>query len=131
MATDAVAGKGGDDGGAERAGKHRRRQTAAESEQDERAASDSRRAEELRRQLERATAAQQQSYIDGKGGFGSEAALSVAAQGFVLQVQRAQAQAGEMGIEPRAQDGRTLLELSPAELVQWERDNLGDGEMRD
>ncbi len=104
---------------------------AAETEHEERTAADARRAEELRKQLEQASAAQEQFYRDGKGGFGSEAALSVAAQSFVLQVQRVQAQAGEMGIEPRAQDGRTLLELSPAELEQWVRDNLGDDEMRD
>ncbi len=120
-----------DDGDGGRAGKHRRRQSAAESEQEERNASDARRAEELRRQVERASEAQEQSYREGRGGFGSEAALSAAAQGFVLQVQRAQAQASELGVEPRAQDGRTLLQLSPAELEQWVRENLGDDTMRD
>ncbi len=114
-----------------RAGKHRRRHTAAEAERDERAESDNRRADELRRQLAQATAAQERSYQEGKGGFGSEAALSAAAQGFVLQVQRAQAQAHERGIEPVAADGRTLLELSPAELVQWETDNLRDDQMHE
>jgi hypothetical protein len=53
----------------------------------------------------------------------------MAAQSFVLEVQRAQAQAGEMGVEARAQDGRSLLELSPAELRQWVQDNLEDGAM--
>ncbi len=120
----------GDDDG-NRAGKHRRRQTEAEAAEEGRAASDIRRAQELQRQLEQASAAQEQSYKDGNGGFGSEAALSVAAQSFVLQVQMVQAQAGEMGVEPRAQDGRTLLELSPAELRQWAQENLGDDEMRD
>ncbi len=127
----AAAGMEEDDGDATRAGKHRRRHTAAEVEQEERAASDNRRAEELRMQFEQAAAAQERSFRDGKGGFGSEAALSVAAQGFVLRVQRVQAQAGEMGVEPLAQDGRTLLELSPAELKQWVRDNFGDDGMCD
>ncbi len=129
--TPAAAEGDADDGGATRAGKHRRLQTAAEADEEERAASDTKRAEEFKKQVERATAAQEQSFRDGKGGFGSEAALSAAAQGFVLRVQRVQAQAGEMGIEPRAQDGRTLLELSPAELEQWVHNNLGDDEMRD
>ncbi len=120
-----------DDGDGARAGKHRRRQTEAEAAGEERAATDARRAWELQRQLEQASAAQERSYRDGNGGFGSEVALSVAAQGFVLQVQRVQAQAGEMGVEPRAEDGRTLLQLSPAELNQWAHDNLGDSAMRD
>ncbi len=94
-------------------------------------AADARRAEELHRQLQIASAAQEQSYREGGGGFGSEAALSVAAQRFVLDVQRAQAQASEMGVEARAEDGRSLLELSPAELRQWMDVHLdGDG-MRD
>jgi hypothetical protein len=112
-----------------RAGKHRRRQTETEAKEEERNASDARRAQELRRQLEQATAAQEQSYRDGNGGFGSEAALSMAAQSFVLEVQRAQAQASELGIEPRAQDGRYLLQLSPAELKQWIQDNLDNDAM--
>ncbi len=58
-------------------------------------------------------------------------ALSLAAQKFALDVQRAQAQAGELGIEPRAEDGRTLLELSPAELKQWVEDHLEEDDMRD
>ncbi len=98
---------------------------------DARKAADAKRAEELHRQLQIASAAQEQSYREGGGGFGSEAALSAAAQKFVLDVQRAQAQANEMGIEARAQDGRSLLQLSPAELRQWMEVHLeGDG-MRD
>ncbi len=124
-ATD-MAAEGGDE---TRAGKHRRRQTEAEARDEERVASDARRAQELRWQLEQASAAQERSYRDGNGGFGSEAALSMAAQSFVLEVQRAQAQAGEMGVEARAQDGRSLLELSPAELRQWVQDNLEDDAM--
>ncbi len=113
----------GADGG-ERAGKHRRRQTEEEALAEDRAASDARRAQELQRQLEVASAAQEWSYAQGKGGFGSEAALSTAAQGFVLEVQRAQARANELGVEARAEDGKTLLELSPAELRRWVQDNL-------
>ncbi len=129
--TDGATGDGdGDEDGA-RAGKHRRRQTEAEAAGEERAAADARRARELQRQLEQASAVQEQSYRDGQGGFGSEAALSTAAQAFVLQVQRVQAQAGEMGVEARAEDGRTLLQLSPAELDQWARDKLGDSGMYD
>ncbi len=123
----------GDREGAEapRSGKHRRCQTDAEREEEERKASDAKRAQELHAQLERATAAQQQSYQEGTGGFGSEVALSWAAQKFVLDVQRAQAQASEMGIEPRASDGRSLLELSPMELKQWVELHLEDGRMED
>ncbi len=119
------------DPAAARSCKHRRRQTEAESAEDERRASDAKRAQELREQLDRASAAQEQSYQEGTGGFGSEVALSWAAQKFVLDVQRAQAQAGEMGVEPRAADGRTLLELSPMELRQWIEENLEAEDMRD
>ncbi len=119
----------GDEG--ERAGKHRRRLSDAEAEQEERMASDARKARELQIQLECATAAQVHSYQSGKGGFGSEAALCAAAQKFVLDVQRAQAQAGELGIDARADDGRTLLELSPAELSRWVEDHLEENGMRD
>ncbi len=115
----------------ERAGKHRRRQTEAEREEEERRASDARRAQELQEQLRHASAAQQQSYQEGMGGFGSESALSWAAQRFVLDVQRAQAQANEMGIEAKSEDGRTLLELSPMELKQWTERHLDEGSMRD
>ncbi len=132
-AATATGAAGGDDGdgGEGRAGKHRRRQSDTEATGQERAAADARRARELQQQLERAAAVQERSYRDGQGGFGSEAALSAAAQSFVLQVQKVQAQAGEMGVEPRAEDGRTLLQLSPAELDQWARDNLGDDAMHD
>ncbi len=130
MASGGTTNVDADDGDGTRAGKHRRRQTGAEEAEAERAASDSRRAQELRQQLEHASAMQERSYREGNGGFGSEAALSLAAQRFVLQVQRVQATADQMGVEPRAQDGRTLLELSPAELRQWAQDNLGDDEMR-
>ncbi len=116
----------GDSG--ERAGKHRRRRSDADSAEEARTAADAKRAEELQRQLQIATAAQEQSYREGGGGFGSEAALSVAAQKFVLDVQRAQAQANEMGVTARSQEGRSLLELSPAELRQWTDEHLnGDG----
>ncbi len=117
--------------GAERAGKHRRRQSEEEARAEERAASDARRARELQEQLENATAVQTASYAQGSGGFGSEAALSAAAQSFVLEVQRAQAQASEMGVEARAADGRSLLELSPSELQQWVQEYLGGDSMRD
>ncbi len=124
MDNDGTLQDGGDDNGDRRAGKHRRRQSEDEAREEDRAASDARRAQELRRQLEYASAAQEQSFKEGHGGFGSEVALSLAAQKFVLDVQRAQAQASEMGVEPRAGDGRTLLQLSPAELQQWVVDNL-------
>ncbi len=117
----------GDDDGGERAGKHRRRQTEEETAEDARAANDAKRAEELHKQLQIASAAQERSYREGCGGFGSEAALSVAAQKFVLDVQKAQAQAHEEGVEPCADDGRSLLELSPAELRQWMDEHLEGG----
>ncbi len=134
-ATASGGATGGDadvaDGDGARAGKHRRLQTTTEAAEAERAASDSRRAQELQRQLEQASAAQEQSYRSGLGGFGSQAALSTAAQSFVMHVQRVQAQASEMGVEPKTQDGRMLLELSPAELEQWVQENLGDDGMCD
>ncbi len=122
-----AAAAGTDADGGERAGKHRRRQTAEEKLEEERGASDARRAQELQKQLEHATAAQEWSFSQGKGGFGSEAALSTAAQGYVLEVQRTQARASEMGVEARSKDGRALLELSPAELRIWVQENL-DGD---
>ncbi len=128
---DGVERHGEDGDEARRAGKHRRRQTENEAREEARAASDARRAQELRRQLEYASAAQEQSFQEGNGGFGSEVALSLAAQKFVLDLQRAQAQAGEMGIEPCAEDGRSLLQLSPAELKQWVGDNLENDAMCD
>ncbi len=115
----------------ERAGKHRRRQSDDEARAEERSASDARRARELQRNLENAAAAQAMSYAQGTGGFGSEAALSMAAQTFVLEVQRAQAQANELGIVARAEDGRALLELSPAELQRWVQENLDEAGMHD
>ncbi len=120
------APSGSDGGETSRAGKFRRRCSDEEAKASERAESDARRARELQKQLEQATTAQQQSFEAGRGGFGSEAALSMAAQKFVMDVQRAQAQAGEMGIEPVASDGRALLQLSPAELQQWVADHLED-----
>ncbi len=126
---DALQDGGGDDGD-RRPGKHRRRQSEEEAREEDRMASDARRAQELRRQLEYASAAQEQSFKEGHGGFGSEVALSLAAQKFVLDVQRAQAQASEMGVEPTAEDGRTLLQLSPAELKQWVDDNLNGDDMQ-
>ncbi len=120
-----------DDPAAARSSKHRRRQTEAEATEEERRASDAKRAQELREQLQEAAAAQEQSYQEGMGGFGSQVALSWAAQKFVLDVQRAQAQASELGIEPRATDGRTLLQLSPMELGQWIEENLEAEAMRD
>ncbi len=111
-----------------RTGKSRRLCSEDEIRATERAESDARRARELQRQLEQATSVQQQSFNEGRGGFGSEAALSAAAQKFVLDVQRAQAQAGEMGVEAVSSDGRSLLELSPSELKQWVDEHLdGDG----
>ncbi len=120
-----------DDPATARSNKHRRRQTEAEVEEEERKASDAKRAMELHAQLERASAAQEKSYQEGMGGFGSEVALSMAAQKFVLDVQRAQAHANELGIEPRCADGRSLLQLSPAELKQWTEEHLGGDDMRD
>ncbi len=123
--------EGNDEATGERSGKHRRRQTAAERSEEERKATDARRAQELQEQLQSATAAQQQSYQEGAGGFGSQVALSWAAQKFVLDVQRAQAQAGEMGVEPTAEDGRSLLQLSPMELQQWREKYLDESSMHD
>ncbi len=121
----------GDDDTGERAGKHRRREAGAEDAEAMRVEDDARRAQELRRQIDDAAAAQTRSYQEGRGGFGSEAALSAAARRFVLDVQRAQAQANEMGIEPRTSDGRPLLELSPAELGKWVEEHLEGGRMQD
>ncbi len=114
-----------------RAGKHRRRQTDEERDAEARKASDDKRAQELHAQMEQASAAQQQSFQEGAGGFGSEVALSWAAQKFVLDVQRAQAQANELGVEPKAGDGRSLLQLSPMELKQWIEQYLEGGRMWD
>ncbi len=129
--TDAAQRNDGDGETGERAGKHRRRDTGAESNEGARREDDARRAQELRKQIEEATAAQTRSFHEGRGGFGSEAALSAAAQRFVMDVQRAQAQAHEMGVEPLASDGRSLLELTPAELRQWVEEHRESESMQD
>ncbi len=126
---DAARRTDGDEDTGERAGKHRRREAGVEDNEELRREDDARRAQELRKQIEDVAAAQTQSFHEGRGGFGSEAALSAAAQRFVLDVQRAQAQAHEMGIEPTASDGRSLLELTPAELRQWVEERLEDERM--
>ncbi len=105
----------------EQAAKYRRRRTDAEARQE----SDARRAQELHQEQQIAMAAQTQSHQAGAGGFGSEAALSMAAQKFVLEVRQTEARAAKKGVEPK-HEGKTLLELSPMELQQWARENLGD-----
>ncbi len=105
----------------EQAAKHRRRRTAAEARQE----MDAKRAMDLLQEQQAAMAAQLQSHQAGTGGFGSEAALSMAAQRFVHEVRQAEARAAKKGIDPR-HDGRALLELSPMELQQWVQANLGE-----
>ncbi len=106
----------------------RRRCTDEEAREEARLAADRRRAEELRQQQAAAVAAQVNSFNAGAGGFGSNAALSHAAQSFVLEVQRAQERAAAKEIEPKTKDGRSLLQLAPLELREWVTENLGDGD---
>ncbi len=110
-----------DDVGREQAAKFRRRRTEAEARQE----SDARKAMELLQEQQAAMAAQMQSHQAGTGGFGSEAALSMAAQKFVHEVRQAEARAARKGVEPKS-EGRALLEISPMELQQWVRENLGE-----
>jgi hypothetical protein len=84
------------------------------------------RAAELLQQEQLAVAAQRASHEAGAGGFGSHTALSVAAQRFVTEVQKATEQARRAGVEPRTSDGRELLELTPQELTKWVTEHLGD-----
>ncbi len=109
------------DEGREQAAKHRRRRTEAEARQE----SDARKAMELQQEQQAAMAVQVQSHQAGAGGFGSEAALSMAAQKFVLEVRQAEARAARKGVEPRC-EGKALLEVSPMQLQQWVRENLGE-----
>ncbi len=104
----------------ERSAKHRRRRSEAEAREEQ----DARRAQELHRQQSQAAAAQRESYEAGAGGFGSDAALSFAAQKFVQEVQEAQRRAKAKGIDP-SKDGKDLLQLSPMELQEWVDSNLG------
>ncbi len=113
---DAPTDSGDEDG---KPPKHRRRQSDEDAKCGAREA-DRKRAEELRAQQAAAAAAQIESYNAGAGGFGSEVALSLAAQKFVVEVQGAQRRAARQGVEPRAEDGRALLELTPMEA------NLGE-----
>ncbi len=106
--------------------KHRRRGTDEDARCGAREASDRKRAEELRAQQDAAAAAQIQSFNAGAGGFGSEVALSLAAQKFVGEVQNAQRRAARQGVDPKAEDGRSLLELTPMELQRWVDANLGE-----
>ncbi len=105
-----------------RTGKHRKQKTEAELREE----ADRKRAAELRQQEQLAVAAQRASHEAGAGGFGSDTALSMAAQKFVTEVQKATEQAHKAGVDPKAGDGRELLELTPSELKKWVTDNLGD-----
>jgi hypothetical protein len=107
----------------ERSAKHRR--TAPEGESREE--SDARRARELHQQQSLAAAAQMESYEAGMGGFGSDVALSLAAQKYVQEVQHAQRRAKAKGIEPRA-NGKDLIQLTPMELQAWVEANLSGEE---
>ncbi len=104
--------------------KHRRRTSADGTSDETREAADRRRAQELHAQQTAAAAAQVESFNAGAGGFGSQAALSIAAQRFVGEVQSAQERAVKRGIVPRTGDGRALLELAPMELQKWVEENL-------
>ncbi len=128
-AVDTLVGCDGKTGDGETVGspaKARKCATDADTQAEARVASDQQRALELLQQQKAAESAQVDSYNQGKGGFGSQAALSLAAQKFVLEVQRAEARAAEKGIEPRHEDGRKLLELTPMELESWITANLVD-----
>ncbi len=107
----------------ERSAKHRRRATEAEA----RSESDAKRAMELQQQQSQAEAAQRESFEAGAGGFGSGVALSLAAQRYAQEVQKAQQRAQDKGIEPRA-DGKDLIQLTPMELQSWIETNLGGEE---
>ncbi len=112
-----------EDGGPPRS---RRRKSDEGTSSEAREAADRKRAEELHAQQSAAAAAQVESFNAGAGGFGSQAALSLAAQRFVGEVQSAQERAAKRGIEPKAGDGRSLLELTPMELQKWVEENLAD-----
>ncbi len=107
----------------ERSAKHRRRATEAEA----RLESDAQRAMELQQQQSQAMAAQRESFEAGAGGFGSGVALSLAAQRYAQEVQKAQKRALERGVEPRV-DGKDLIQLTPMELQSWIEANLGGDE---
>ncbi len=105
----------------EQEAKHRRRRTAEEARKE----MDARKAMDLLQEQQAAMAAQVQSHQAGAGGFGSEAALSMAAQRFVHEVRQAEARAAKKGIDPR-HEGKALLEVSPMELQRWIQANLGE-----
>ncbi len=102
----------------------RRRKSDEGASSETREAEDRRRAQELHAQQSAAAAAQVESFNAGEGGFGSQTALSLAAQRFVGEVQSAQERAAKRGIEAKAEDGRSLLELTPMELQEWVGKNL-------
>ncbi len=116
----------GSDEEREKTPKHRRRRSDEDAAAEAREAADRKRAEQLHAQQSAAAAAQIESFNAGAGGFGSEAALSLAAQKFVVEVQTAQRRAAMQGVEPRGKDGRELLQLTPMELQKWVDDNLRD-----
>jgi hypothetical protein len=128
VASGAGASPAGSDDEREKPPKHRRRRSDADERDEAREASDRRRAEELHAQQAAAAAAQIESFNAGTGGFGSEAALSLAAQKYVVEVQNVQRRAARQGVNPKTDDGRTLLELSPMELQRWAETNLGEEE---
>ncbi len=127
-ASGSVDAPAGSDDEREKPPKHRCRRSEAVDMDEAREASDRKRAEELHAQQAAAAAAQIESFNAGTGGFGSEAALSLAAQRYVVEVQNVQRRAARQGVEPRTDDGRTLLQLSPMELQKWAETNLGGEE---
>ncbi len=125
-----MGGSEGDAGeAAESPAKSRKCLSEDEAKAEARAASDKQRALELLEQHKAAEEVQRQSYGNGTGGFGSQAALSQAAQHFVAEVQRAEARAARGGVEPVHNDGRRLLQLTPAELQQWIEEHLEEEDM--
>ncbi len=128
-ATDGLA-KGSDESGgdvtSESPAKTRKLTSSEDAQADARAEADRQRGMALLQQQKAAEDVQVQSFNHGMGGFGSQAALSAAAQRFVLEVQRAEARAAEQGIAAIHDDGRQLLQLSPMELEEWVGERLGD-----
>ncbi len=116
--------RGDDDGDAPR-GKHRRRQAEKDSNDAMSAVADTRRGLELLQQQETIAKLQQESYANGQGGLGSEAAIQAAAQKLVLRVAEVEAKAAQKGIAAVSEDNKPLITLAPAHLEQWVCKHLG------
>jgi hypothetical protein len=60
--------------------------------------------------------------------FGDESSRAIAGQLYAHKVQVVVQRAREIGVDPRAEDGRELVELAPEDFTKWVHEVLGPAE---